>query len=296
VPPRIAIASCDALLPDGDVDDQILVQVLAARGVDVRVVSWSDPTADWSAVDLTVLRSTWDYSKRRAEFLRWLPTVPNLQNPAAIVENNSDKSYLEGLIAAGLPVTPTSFARPGKPVELPSQGQFVLKPSVGAGSRGAGRFDADRVGERERAQRHAAQLHEAGRTVLIQPYLTDVDSLGETGLIFIDGVFSHAIRKGRMLAEGAAFAANGDSLFIEENITARLPSGAERLAAERILSHLTVNGPLLYARIDLLPGPDGPLLVEAELTEPSLFYEHGPGSVELLADAMLRRLNRGDPA
>ena len=29
---------------------------------------------------------------------------------------------------------------------------------------------------------------------------------------------------------------------------------------------------LLYARVDLIPGPDGePLLIELELTEPSLF-------------------------
>ena len=34
---------------------------------------------------------------------------------------------------------------------------------------------------------------------MIQPYLTAVDTFGETALIFFGGVFSHAIRKGPML-------------------------------------------------------------------------------------------------
>ena len=48
---------------------------------------------------------------------------------------------------------------------------------------------------------------------------------------------------------------------------------------------------LLYARVDLVPGPDAsPLLLELELVEPSLFLGHGEGSVERLADAIERAL------
>ncbi|MCW2522972.1 MAG: hypothetical protein JWO63_1307 [Frankiales bacterium] len=292
MPPRIAIVSCDELLPDGDAGDRPLIAALSERGAEVTVASWSDERANWAAFDLTVLRSTWDYSIRRAEFLRWLPRVPNLHNPAAVVAANTDKVYLRELLAAGLPVTPTGFIRPGEDLALPAAGEFVLKPSVGAGSRGAGRFDAGDPVDRERARAHLAHLHAEGRTVLVQPYLAEVDQAGETGLIFIDGVFSHAIRKGRMLGEGAAFAATGDALFIEENISARVPSPAERGVAEQLLAHLSPAAPLLYARIDLLPGADGPVLVEAEFTEPSLFFEHGPGSAERMADAIFRRLSQ----
>lgn len=294
MPPLIALASCDDLLPNGDLGDQPLRAALLDRGAKVVVASWSDPAVDWTAFDLTLIRSTWDYSARREEFLRWLPRVPRLHNPATTVAANSDKSYLRDLIGLGLPVIPTEFAEPGQPIELPEVGEYVLKPSVGAGSRGAGRFGTAQgsasPAERTRALAHIEHLHAAGRTVLRQPYIDAVDQAGETGLVFIDGVFSHAIRKGRMLAEGAAFDATGPSLFIEENITGRSPSAAERAVAERVLAALTPAGPLLYARIDLLPGSDGPLLVEAELTEPSLFFEHGPESAERLADAILRRL------
>jgi glutathione synthase/RimK-type ligase-like ATP-grasp enzyme len=283
---HIALAICDALLPDGDQGDLPLVAALQSLGLKASTVSWSDPHADWDSFDLTILRSTWDYTVRRSEFLKWLPRVPALHNPAPVVAMNTDKIYLRELAEAGLPVVPTYFASPGEPVELPAGGEFVVKPSVGAGSRGAGRFDADQPGDRERALEHAQRLHAAGRTVLVQPYLVGVD----TALVFVDGEFSHAIRKGRMLHEGAAFSADGPSLYVEENISSRTPSSEEQATAARILGQLTPDGPLLYARIDLLPSPAGPVLVEAELTEPSLFLEYQPGTADRLAHAILGRL------
>ena len=58
------------------------------------------------------------------------------------------------------------------------------------------------------------------RSVLLQPYLASVDKDGETALIFFDGKFSHAIRKGALLQkdEGPTRA-----LFAPEKITARTP-------------------------------------------------------------------------
>jgi hypothetical protein len=50
-------------------------------------------------------------------------------------------------------------------------------------------------------------------------------------------------------------------------------------------------GDLLYARVDMVTGPEGrPLLMELELTEPSLFFENVPGSEMLLAAAIAARL------
>ncbi len=287
--PLIAIATCDPLLPDGDGGDGALVQALRDRGARVAVVSWSDPDFDWDLPAVTVLRSTWDYTLRRDEFLAWADRVPRLHNPAVVVRANSSKTYLQGLADAGLPVVPTVFIAPGDPIVLPEAGEFVAKPAVGAGSRGAGRFDADRPGERDRALAHVHELHGHGRTVLVQPYLVEVDTAGETAMVFLEGEFSHAVRKGRMLAEGAGYAADSKALFIEENIEPRTPSHAELDVAHRILAHLAPHRPLLYARIDLLPGDQGPVLVEAELTEPSLFFDHAPGSAATMADAVLVR-------
>ena len=47
---------------------------------------------------------------------------------------------------------------------------------------------------------------------------------------------------------------------------------------------------LLYARVDLAPGPDGPILLELELIEPSLFLATSPGAADRAAAAITARL------
>ncbi|GAA2163538.1 hypothetical protein [Actinomadura napierensis] len=55
---------------------------------------------------------------------------------------------------------------------------------------------------------------------------------------------------------------------------ARLPEGSDDA---RMLAAVPGGHDLLYARVDLIPGPDGePLLIELELTEPALYLEHAP--------------------
>jgi hypothetical protein len=41
--------------------------------------------------------------------------------------------------------------------------------------------------------------------------------------------------------------------------------------------------------VDLLPGPDGPVVIELELTEPSLFIGYADGAPERLAAAIAAR-------
>ncbi|MGI8666262.1 MAG: ATP-grasp domain-containing protein [Jatrophihabitans sp.] len=287
---HIAIATCQQL-PDGDPEEQPLLDALAELGLAVSLVPWTAPEVDWAGFDATVVRSTWDYTGQLPQFLAWADSVPRLHNPAGVIRSNSDKRYLAGLAAAGLPVVPTGFFEPGQPVRLPDSGEFVVKPSVGAGSRGAGRFDADRPGGTELAGAHARALHGAGRTVLVQPYLSGVDAAGETALVFIDGRFSHAIGKAAMLAPGSQHPIAAEHLYVAETITSRRPGAGELEVAGRVLDQLSQDlaRPLLYARIDLLPGESGPVLVEAELTEPSLFLTHCPAAGMRLARAICDR-------
>jgi len=289
---HIALASC-LELPTGDGDDLPLVQSLTALGHQVSMVPWDQPGVDWSAYAATVIRATWNYTTRRDDFLAWVSSVPRLYNPASVVLPNTDKAYLSALADAGLPVVPTQLAPPGIEPKLPEYGEFVLKPSVGAGSRGVGRFDASLPEAHQQAIEHAERLHAAGRTVLVQPYLDAVDTAGETALIFLDGVFSHAIRKGPMLRRETRHQVDGKALYVEENITAREPSQAELAVAERVFAHANAGlaENLLYARIDLLPGPDGPVVVELELVEPSLFFRHADGAAGRFAAAISARVS-----
>ncbi|HEU4658080.1 MAG TPA: hypothetical protein VFR97_11160, partial [Capillimicrobium sp.] len=59
----------------------------------------------------------------------------------------------------------------------------------------------------------------------------------------------------------------------------------------RVLAAVTERfGDLLYVRVDLLPSPDGPTVIEVELTEPSLFLGHADGAPARFADAIAARL------
>jgi glutathione synthase/RimK-type ligase-like ATP-grasp enzyme len=275
----IGLATC-AAFPDGDPDDAHLVAALP----EARFAIWDDPAVDWSAFDLVVIRSTWDYQERRDQFLDWVRSVPRIINPPEIVEWNTDKRYLGELGRVGIQIVHTDYVEPGEEFAAPV-GEYVIKPTVSAGSRHTARFAP---GEEARAAALVGEIHAGGRTAMIQPYIPSVDELGETALLYFDGVYSHAIRKGPILRRGAE---PTSEVFAAEEIDPREPPADERALADAIVARFSE---LAYVRVDLVRGPDGvggvPLLLELELTEPSLFFEQGPGSAERFAAAIRRRL------
>ena len=289
--PRVALVTC-AELPDLDPDDRLLTVPLAQRGIEARPVVWDDPDVDWPDFHLVLLRSVWDYPARRAEFLDWARRIPRLANPAGVVAWNTDKRYLDDLAAAGVPTVPTSWLEPGADWSAPDDGHHVVKPAIGAGSLDTGRYDHADARERSLARSHVHRLHTAGRLVMLQPYLHGVDSEGETALLYLDGRYSHAIRKGAMLdGPDQRF----DGLYRPERITAREPTPEQRRVADAALAAVArATGEAvapLYARVDLIPGEHGePLVTEVELTEPSLFLGTAPGAARRFADAIARRL------
>jgi len=285
--PSLALATCRAL-PDLDPDDRLLLDPLQRAGVDATAAVWDDPSVDWAAFDLVVLRNTWDYALRRDEFVAWARGVPRLANPADIVAWNTDKRYLRMLALDGVPVVPTTWVEPGDAWTAPASGEWVVKPAVSAGSRDTGRYDCADATLRSLAAAHVARLQAAGRLTMVQPYQSTVDSYGETGLLFLRGVYSHAIRKGPMLVgpDGGRV-----ELYVEEHITPRTPTAAELAVAEAALRAVPGGGSrLLYARVDLFDGGTGPVVVEVELTEPSLFFRTAEGAAERFTAAVLSAL------
>jgi glutathione synthase/RimK-type ligase-like ATP-grasp enzyme len=283
-----------------DEDMPPLLEAFAAAGAAAQILEWDDAAADWSGCDAALLRSAWDYAERVGEFLSWVQRVAamtRLLNPAPVVRWNCDKHYLRDLAARGLPVVPTHFAEPGTRADATLKvfltahacAELVVKPAVGAGSRDTRRHAR---GARTEILAHMQGLLDTGRAVMLQPYLESVDHDGETALVFIDGRFSHAIRKGPLLPQGAA--ATG-ALFAAEHITARVPTPAELEVGTRLIAALPYPT-LLYARVDLIRDRQGaPCLLELELTEPSLFFAHAAGSAARFAQAALARLSVPEP-
>jgi len=274
----IALATC-SYFPDGDPDDAHLAAALP----EARFAVWDDPAVDWSAFDLVVIRSTWDYQEQRDRFLTWVRSVPRIVNPPEIVEWNTDKRYLGELPGA----VHTDYLAPGDPFVAPP-GEYVVKPTVSAGSRHTARFGP---GEEARAAALVADIHAGGRTAMVQPYLSAIDELGETALMYFDGVYSHAVRKGPILRPGVE--PTGE-VFAAEEIDPRDPPADERALADQVVAHVRGRfGDLAYTRVDVVRGPDGvggsPLLLELELTEPSLFFGYADGAAERFAQAIRSR-------
>jgi len=287
----IALATC-SLLPDLDDDERLLIPALAAHGLSAEARVWDDPAIGWHSFQLVVVRSTWDYSDRRDAFLAWCNSMPAVLNAVDIITWNTDKVYLRDLERAGIPIVPTTWITAESRSEATAlpEGELVVKPSVSAGARNTSRYG---TGDVTRARSHVEHLVADGRTVMVQPYVTSVDSVGEAGLIFIDGVFSHAVRKGPLLrTPGVAT----DRLWAPEEISAYEPDPDERAVAEATLSALRwPRESLLYARVDLVRRDDGAvMLLELELAEPSLFLAHKPGAAGRLAAGIARRLHRPD--
>jgi O-ureido-D-serine cyclo-ligase len=303
MPTRIALVSArEALALDPDMEP--LVAALRQAGAEVATPFWDDSAVDWRRYSAAVLRSTWDYVERIDEFLPWADRCAQqtlLLNPPAVVRWNTDKHYLLDLAQQGIPVVPTRFVEPGsvaaQQIErflrdgavaltagtADSIAEFVVKPSIGAGSKDTARYRRHEVTQ---ATEHLARLLAQGRSAMLQPYLGRVDEHGETALIYLGGEFSHAIRKGPLLRAGAALV---EGLFAPEQITPRQPQSDELAVARQAYAAIGSSRPV-YARIDLIRGADdAPVVLELELTEPSLFFVHAPGSAQHFARVVLER-------
>jgi hypothetical protein len=293
---RVALATCSQL-PDLDKDDVPLIAALAERGVTAEPAVWDDPSIDWQSYDLVLVRSTWDYSPRHDEFLAWARSLPKVANSADVIEWNTDKRYLRVLEEAGIPVIPTIWLDPARHLSkravhtrMPAFGDFVVKPVVSAGAKNTGRYQPVSAESRAKAITHATRLLDDGRWVMIQPYVTSVDTAGETCLVFIDGELTHAVRKNALLTGPAE---DTSELYAEEEKSSFEATPAQVEVAERALAvaREATGAEFTYARVDLVSGDDGvPMVIELELTEPSLWMKYGEGVEGKLADAVVKLL------
>ncbi len=282
----VALASC-RVLPERDPDERPLLAALEGAGLRAGSLGWDDPMADFGAARLTLLRATWNYPEQPARFLDWIERtarVSTVVNAPEVVRWNIHKGYLLELGGAGVPVVPTVLVPRGEltPLDqLARQHGFddvVIKPAVSCGSRETRRF---RAHERAAGEAHLRSLV-ASEDALIQPYLPAVEGYGERALVWIDGEVTHAVRKSPRFADG------------QEWISETVPvSPAELALAQAAIAAAPPS--LLYARIDIVPGPDGdPLLMELELIEPSLFFALSERALARFTAGVLARLRALD--
>jgi len=282
-----------------DHDMPLLLDACQTLGLAATICNWDDVSVDWARFNALLLRSPWSYIDRLPNFLAWCESVSaltNLLNPISAVHWSLNKRYLADLSGLGIPVVPSYFVEPGTEPQSALRSFFdthsqpreiVIKPTVGAYSKDVQRFQS--VHETA-AVKHIYHLFAKGHHVIIQPYISSIDSVGETNLVYFDGAYSHAIRKNALLmSDGTvnvpdqAFRKARDASEDEKEV-----ASAALVAATK---HLCLEQPLLYARIDLTrDNNDKPMVLEMELCEPSLNLPFSEGSAMRFAQALAQRL------
>lgn len=285
--PDVLLATC-ADWPDGEPEGHLLVEDLAARGIDAAWARWDDPAVDWSAARLVAVRSVWNYERRRDEFLAWAASVgPALLNGSDVFAWNTDKAYLVDLGRTSLPVVPTltvddeSELAPAVAAFLPA----VVKPRVGAGGRGLVVFDGEPGGPEDLDE----SMLGMGPWV-VQPLVPTVRDQGETSVFTFGGRVVSQVHKHPGAGEIRVHRSYGGR-------SARVPVTDEAAAvaarAVRVTEEL-LGTPLAYARVDLMRAEDGSFLVgEIEATEPGLYLDLVPENAaafgETAADVLAAR-------
>lgn len=267
---------------------ECLTPAFAGRGMALEPINWRAPMDHFEGFAAALIGTPWDYFDLAAHFLARLDDleangIPVL-NPPEVVRWNIEKTYLRDLSERGAPTIPTLWLDDAECEDITAAldhftaDSVVVKRQVGGGALGQHRFTRDDL---------PPEGWRMGHPAMIQPFLPAIVSEGEISLTFIDGIFSHALRKR---------AAVGDyriqSLFggREEDFT---PSSAELAQAKAVLVACPFDAPT-YARIDMVGLPSGELAVmEAEMIEPYLYPEQGPELGERLASAVARRLAGG---
>jgi glutathione synthase/RimK-type ligase-like ATP-grasp enzyme len=285
----VALVTCQAL-PNLSDDDQHALPALAARGIVGVPVVWNDPTAQWAAYDMVVIRSAWDYYHHHEAFTAWIDRLDHasvpLWNTPRIVRANLDKRYLASLAESGAAIVPTVWIENGRrtdhrtdlrtdlPTLFADHGwtEAVVKPVVSAAAHRTHRITSHDQDLFDKVAAHGP--------VMLQPYLPEIETAGEWSLIYLGGSFSHAVRKVPRPGDFRVQPQHGGQSRRET------PPARVLAAADRLLAGLP--DPVLYARVDGVErATDGEfLLMELELIEPRLFFEYAHDACDRFANAI----------
>jgi len=288
---KVALVTCRAY-PDLFEDDLPLARELEDLGIEPFPAIWDDPAIDWTSFDALVIRTPWDYFERAAEFRAWLDariaSGVLMCNGGDIIDWNFDKSYLQDLQAAGVPVVPTVVVQKGEEADVAALArargwdEIVVKPTISGGAYRTHRF---RI---EDAAHYQDGIDEtlADRGVLVQPFLPEILDGGELSILFFDGVYSHTVRKRPKPGDyRVQFQFGGTTERIEIEAALVEQARACVLAAPSLP---------VYARVDGLVKNGLFLLIELEVFEPLMFLAHDSAAPGRFARAVHGRLAAGE--
>ena len=203
----------------------------------------------------------------------------------ALVHWNLYKSYFLDLQACGVLIPTTAVLQVGaNPEAIYRQhgwSSAVIKPLAGAGGHLVERVAYAELGAwavQVRSQRAAGAW-------LIQAFMAEIHAQGELSLVFLDGVFSHAVVKQPQAGE---FRINDQ---YQGHIARVEPASAVIAQAHAVVAGLPVMP--LYARVDGVITRTGAFcLIELEVNEPDLYFDYAPEQAACFAEAIQAKVAR----
>lgn len=283
---RVALITWSGL-PGGAESERLLLPHLAAANVEAQFVDWQSD-CDWTEFDLAVLRSCWNYHLHDAEFTAWLrrtAAVVRVLNDLETVLWNKNKFYLRELQEQGIEIAPTIFVAaaeeigPGSRAQIESWKKVVVKPAVSASAHDTYLVDSAKFPEADELRSLMR-----GQAFLVQQFIPEIQTEGEISFTYIDGCYSHAVRKKPAAGDFRVQQEHGGSA------EAVSPSASLLEQVDAIANAVPHVRQSLYCRIDIIERSGKPILMELELIEPEIYLTLAEGSAKRLAEAIVGRL------
>ncbi|MBX9887278.1 MAG: hypothetical protein K2Y30_05005 [Flavobacteriaceae bacterium] len=283
---KIAILTCNQL-PELTPQDQPLILELAKHSIEAIPVIWDNPNVNWSDFDYLVFRNTWDYFEKEVQFNTWLTKIEKLGiktlNSIAIIKENKHKFYLREMEQQGVQILPTIFINKTSNLSLktliPSTWKkAVIKPAFSAGSYQTEVFD---ITDSEIISLQYKVIA-AEKELLLQEFIPEILSLGETSFIFFNKKFSHAVNKKPVEGDFRIQVQFGGKYTLVE------PNSNLITQAQKIVNRFADD--LLYARVDGIIIDNQLHLMEVECIEPDLYLNLSDGATERFTQAIINSI------
>lgn len=281
---KIAILTCEKL-PHLNPDDQKIIPALAKNNIIATAVVWDDKSVVWTDFDYLLFRNTWDYFEKEHEFKIWLNHIKTLGiktlNPIAVIQENIHKFYLRTLEEQGIPVIPTLFIEKTPDLNLAELipkhwKKIVIKPAFSAGSYLTEVFEPIQTAAINTKYASIA----AEKELLLQEFIPEIQTLGETSFIFFNKEFSHAVNKKPVSGDFRVQSLFGGQYTLVQ------PSAELIQKAKKVLDSFPDQ--ILYARVDGIVVENELQLMEVECIEPDLYFALSENALEQFVAAIVK--------
>jgi glutathione synthase/RimK-type ligase-like ATP-grasp enzyme len=261
---KIALLTCDELRSGTDEDRELASVLRHDFDAAADFVVWNDVGVGWDAYDVIIPRSCWDYHLHIELWYLWLDHAESFRgkliNPAKILRWNTNKRYLLELQTRGAAIVPSLIISSGAPddiaaaVRATSWDRFVVKPCISMTSVDTHRL---RVGDKIP---EVPNVGDAG--IIIQPYLSEIEHIGEHSLVFLEGEFAYAAIK----------TPKAGDFRVQEEFGGELNTViAPQSLVDTCRTIVQLIDPVPYARVDGVITNGEFQLMELEVIDPAMY-------------------------